>query len=571
MNYFLTLLWLIMLSTVLAQAAPKANTFQTLCYHNVVDTITDPDIMNITTDQLISHFKWLKENGYTVISIDDIINAKEGRKPLPPQSVLLTFDDGYSSFYTRIYPLLKLYNYPAVYGLVGKWQETPLDKSFTYGKVTKSRNILLTWDEVKEMMDSGLVEIASHSYNGHYGALSNPQGNTRPFYTTLQYDTATQQYESEAAYIQRVEEDIKRSSDVIFEHTGVRPRMMLWPFGAYNYIVQELANKYGMHITATLDNGANTPDDLPAIKRMLISNNIDFNTFFWSLKPYVPDPQRALYVDPDDIYDTNATKMEKNLGLLIEAIRKYGASTVIVKAFADTDNDGIADMLYFPNKELPMRADILGRMLWQIKGRANVTFVHAWMPLSAFQVSGKLLSLHHVDDKKRIKNIYYAMAKHTFLQGILFDNTYPNNYRADTIVNFTKELQESIKYFTRRYHSSLLLPSSASLLQRNHLTALLDTFDSITVNMPPITNAHPKALNSLVASLLHSHPDALKHTTFKFNAYDSTHANIAASMLQLTLKGALNFGYEAEHYIDNHTVPQEIYEVFSSQSNPFEP
>ncbi len=569
MKYILALLWLMTASVTLAQTTPKANTFQTLCYHNVVDTITDPSIMNITTDQLISHFKWLKENGYTVISIDDIIDAKEGKKELPPQSILLTFDDGYSSFYTRIYPLLKLYNYPAVYGLVGKWQETPYDKSFAYGNVTKSRNILLTWEQIKEMMDSGLIEIASHSYNGHFGTLSNPQGNTRPFYSTLMYDKSTQKYEDEATYMRRVEEDIKRSSDTIFKHTGVRPRVMLWPFGAYNFITQKLAAKYGMPITATLDNGANTPEDLPAIKRVLINNNIDFNSFFWGLKNYAPDPQRALYVDPDVIYDHDPKVMETKLGQLIETIRQYRPSSVFVKAYADTNQDGLADMLYFPNNELPIRADILGRMLWQIKRRANVTFVHAWMPLSAFKVKGKALSLYNAEDKKRIKNIYYAMAKHSFFQGILFDNSTANNYQVDTIINFTKELQQSIKFFTRKYQASLMIPLDTPFVHyRDHYLKLLHHFDYIAIDTKKELRSK-KQLHDLI-NMVNVSPSALKQTTFIFKEQNYSQHTIADFMLELTLNNALNLGYESTHYTRQHPIPNEIVTIFSSESNPFE-
>ena len=569
MNFLTKHIVLLVTIVTMATATVPKNSFQVLCYHNVVDTITDPQIMNITTDQLIAHFKWLRQNNYNVIDIDDILQAQQGHKDLPENAVLLTFDDGYSSFYTRIYPLLKLYNYPAVYGLVGQWQETPYDKSFMYGNVTKSRNILLSWEQIKEMMDSGLIEIASHSYNGHFGTLSNPQGNTRPFYTTLMYDKTTQKYEDEAHYIQRVEDDIKRSSDTIFKHTGVRPRVMLWPFGAYNGIVQTLAAKYGMPITATLDNGGNSPKDLPALKRVLISNNADFDSFFWSLQNYVPDPQRTLYVDPNELYDSDPKIMEHNLGLLIEQIRKYKASTVAVKAYADTDGDGLADMLYFPNNVLPMRADILGRLLWQIKRRAGVTFVHAWMPLEAFEVNNKKLSLHNSDDVKRIKNIYYALAKHSFFQGILFDNTYQNSYRPDTIINFTKSLRQNIQHFTRHYQASLLIQADTSLIQsRDHYAQLLNYFDALSINTSK--NLHSKHALQTLINTLGATADTLKKTTFKFNQQDHSEREIADLMLELLLHNAMNLGYESNHYIHNPTLPKHIIKVFSSESNPFE-
>ena len=93
---FLLLLTLIS-TTIIANTEVKLNdknSYKVLCYHNVVDKITDPKIMNITTDQLIAHFKWLKVNGYNVINLDDILKAKAGIKNLPKKAVLLTFDDG---------------------------------------------------------------------------------------------------------------------------------------------------------------------------------------------------------------------------------------------------------------------------------------------------------------------------------------------------------------------------------------------------------------------------------------------------------------------------------------------
>ncbi len=553
-----------------ADNKPQHNTFQALCYHNVVDVITDPDISNITTDQLIAHFKWLKQNGYSVVSIDDIIQAKAGKKNLPEKAVLLTFDDGYSSFYTRIYPLLKLYNYPAVYGVVGKWLEAPLDKSFLYGNTTKSRNILLTWEQIKEMTDSGLIEIASHSYNAHYGTLANPQGNTRPFYTTLMFNDDTQRYESEHAYVQRVERDIKQSSDTLFKHTGTRPRVMLWPFGAYNYIVQELAQKYGMTITATLDNGTNTPDNLSAIKRILIGNNADFDDFIWgAIRSYQPDPQRALYVTLDEIYSDDANITEQNLGTLIEKIRTFGANHIFVKAFADTDGDGLADMLYFPNNTLPVRADLLGRALWQIKQRTGVTYVHAWLPLSAFEINNRPLSLHRLDDKNQIQNIYYAMAKQSFFQGILLDNSYPNHYRSDTLIDFAAAIKESMKYFARNHQTSLLLQADNPLLnQRDQLAMLLNSFDYTVVD----TGAQLSSSKALLQRLdtLNITADALKHIALKFHEKAYAQHTIARYMKHMELYGAMNFGYESRRYLNKKHLASEVIRIFSLKNNPYE-
>src|SRR5262245_49467223 len=87
--------------------APAADAFRVICYHDVQEDVrVMPDLFAVDTAELVAQFSWLQENGYSVIGLDDVIAAREGRKPLPDKAVMLTFDDGYRSLYTRVYPLL---------------------------------------------------------------------------------------------------------------------------------------------------------------------------------------------------------------------------------------------------------------------------------------------------------------------------------------------------------------------------------------------------------------------------------------------------------------------------------
>ena len=113
-----------------------------LTYHDVVDeskprpAATDKNYegkmlrqyypQTITIQKLIEHFNWLKVNGYQPVSWQQIVDARNGKSKLPSKPVLLTFDDGYESFYKIVFPLLKSYRYPAVFALVTSWQETPM-------------------------------------------------------------------------------------------------------------------------------------------------------------------------------------------------------------------------------------------------------------------------------------------------------------------------------------------------------------------------------------------------------------------------------------------------------------
>lgn len=108
-----------------------ADTYSVLAYHSVVDESAPKDkrlyvSQTITAQQLISHFNWFKAQGYNVVSWQQVMDAEQRKTTLPPKAVLISFDDGYETMYSVIYPLLKAYNYPAVFAPVSSWIDTPM-------------------------------------------------------------------------------------------------------------------------------------------------------------------------------------------------------------------------------------------------------------------------------------------------------------------------------------------------------------------------------------------------------------------------------------------------------------
>ncbi len=552
----------------------KKNSFQILCYHNVVDKIVDTKIMSITTDQLIEQFKWLKANGYNIINIDDILKAKNGEKDLPQKAVLLTFDDGYKSFYTRIYPLLKLFDFPAVYALVGRWMQTPLGEDILYGNTLRPRELLLDWDEVNEMIRSGLVEIASHSYDSHHGIIANPQGNLQPALTTLKFDPKTRRYERVDEYIKRVDFDIKKSSDVIYKYTGYRARAIAWPYGAYNAIVQKIARKYGMNLTLTLDDGVNTPKDIAALKRILIGNASGFKTFYWSMKEPGFAPNRSLFIDIDDIYDKDAKKANEKLGKVIEKIAKLKISTVVLKAYSDVDNDGFADSLYFPNSVLPMKADLLNRVAWQLKSRAKIDGVYVRMPLSAFEFHDKKFSVtNNKADIKKIKQIYFDMAKQSFFEGVLFDITQKTDYTdAKTLIKTADILKKKMRYFTKEITLGVLMDMKRVFsLNKNDLKKILTTFDHTFIDMktmPKDKRASKKRLLELIKKV-RIFTGALQKCDFVFN---ENRGDFLYQSKLLLVNKAVNLSYKPGNFVKESDGAKlaALIDLLSLKDSPFE-
>ncbi len=421
-------------------------------YHEITDTKNAliPQYA-VTTKQFGEHIDWLQKNGFHFITVDQLIRAHQGKAALPTKPVLLTVDDGYQSFYQNAYPVIKAKKIPVVLAVVGSWLEPKANQKVDFSGEEISRDKILSWPELKEMQDSGFVEIASHSYHLHRGITGNPQGNSEPAATTRFYDEKTKTYVTDSQYETRIYNDLKKNNQLLKEH-GIRsPRIMVWPYGRYNMQTVQIAKKLGMPITITLDDGADhAKQSLQNMSRILVEGGMSTNDLAQEIKNRELNltdnnrPQKIMHVDLDYIYDPDPQQQERNLGNLLDRINAMGVNTVYLQAFSDADANGSADMVYFPNRHIPMRADLFNRVAWQIQTRTPVSRIYAWMPLLAWELpktdpvskdlvvtqqdktSGHLnmgyirLSPFSPEARQTIREIYEDLAKSSSFNGILF-------------------------------------------------------------------------------------------------------------------------------------------------------
>ncbi len=363
-----------------------------LSYHEIAerDQALVPEYA-VTPTNFVRQMDWLRNNGYHFVSVNDVLADRDGKKPLPEKAVLITFDDGYQSVYDHAWPIIKMFRIPAVIAVVGNWLEEKDHVNFDGKSVPRAQ--LLSWDELREMSQSGLVEIGSHSFDLHHGLQGNPQGNMQPAATTRRYLPESKRYEDEATYRQRVQADLKRNNDLIRRYIGKSPRVIAWPYGRYNDIARDIALQQGMPIGLTLDDGANV-DDTPlwGLRRILVERGMslwDLNREITIRNQNLSDndrPQKIMHVDLDYVYDPDPAQQEKNLGHLLDRIAVMGVNTVYLQAFSDPDGNGSANAVYFPSRHIPMRADLFNRAAWQIRTRTPVKRLYAWMPLLAWEL-----------------------------------------------------------------------------------------------------------------------------------------------------------------------------------------
>jgi biofilm PGA synthesis lipoprotein PgaB len=399
-------------------------------------------------DEFIQQLDFFKASGYQAISIKDLQEAARGKKTLPDKAILLTFDDAYESFYEYAYPALKLYNYPAVLSVVTSWIEGRTPGIYKQKK-------FMTWDQIKEVADSGLITIASHSDDLHHFVDANPQGNVEPGPSTFIYNPRTNQYETFRQFRERIRDDLARSREVFSQRLGMKPIVLTWPFGAYNEIGIQEARQLGFEMCLTLDAGLANAKRLDRINRYNINYELNWVADFKeSLKVKFEDITliRAVQLDLDKIVDPGSYEISnQNLGKCLDRLKSLGVNTVFVQGYCDTEGTGTVKSLYFANTVLPVKMDFLSHAINRI--RAQGIKANVWMPALAYELpdrtkndvlgvkeakrgiigptthSYKRLSPFDPRSLEISRRIFRDLAEHVNMDGILFqDDVFLTNH-----------------------------------------------------------------------------------------------------------------------------------------------
>lgn len=356
-----------------ADAIEPGQQFVSVAFHDVVDNPADLDDTAVTTDRLIAFFDFLKGDGWTVISLDDVQAAHQKKKMLPRKSILLTFDDGYESVYSRVYPLAMAYNYPIVSALVGEWMSGPMTGTVLYGGKQVPRSNFLSWDAVREMQRSGLVEFASHTHSLHKDVLANVQGSRMPIATTQRFDPARGTYETETEYENFLVQNFKLDHAVFMKELKKMPRAVVWPFGRYSDKTIEVAKRAGYTFALSLDPEPSDASDLLRIARYLPTENPKLGEIIGDLRfaDGLSTVQRLACLDPAEIWSENPQEFDVKLGQVIERIRAMGISQLVIPAAYRDGQQKIQS--WFLSSNTQVRADALSRIVWQMQTRAGVS------------------------------------------------------------------------------------------------------------------------------------------------------------------------------------------------------
>ena len=411
------------------------------CYHDVEDN--EKNIVNdpyaITTKRLEEHFKLFKEYGYTPISVKQYEDYLSGKAKLPDKPIILTFDDGRISMYSDIYPLLKKYDYPALYAIILSYMDND--------NLPSDIKQMVSWNQLQEMENSGLVTIATHTYNLHNYIVANKQGDRSQSAQTLYWNDKLNRYETIEEFKQRIRDDMQKSQEILKSKLGLNSNILVWPYGAYNEISAQIAEKAGFKFQFMLDDDKATNNPQRLSRYIIMKETTDKNLLDMLNHKHKQEPVISAQLALDMIYDDFPAKTEQNIDKAIAKLANMNVNTVYIQAFADEDGDGNIDQVYFMNDKVKVKADLLSHVIYRLNEQLGNVKIYAWIPVLSYDFmtddgnnviladqkehAGWYKRATPFNEKTKIdaESLITSLAAYNNIDGILFqDDLYMNDF-----------------------------------------------------------------------------------------------------------------------------------------------
>lgn len=210
-----------------------------LVYHRFGPTAADR--MTTPTETFKAQLNYLRVNGYTVIPLRQVVDYLRGEAPAPPaRAVVLTVDDGHRSVYTDLFPLARKHRLPVTL--------------FIYPSAISNAAYALTWEQLRELRDSGLFDIQSHTY----------------WHPDFRKE---KQRLSAAGYEALVTQQLVQSRRKLADELGGAVDLLAWPFGIHDPWLMEKARAAGYVAAFTIEpRPATAGAELMALPRFLLTD-----------------------------------------------------------------------------------------------------------------------------------------------------------------------------------------------------------------------------------------------------------------------------------------------------------
>jgi len=250
----------LMLWAASTQAAEHATI---VLYHHISEST--PPSTSVPPARFREHLDHLKDNGFHVMALPDLLSALQAREQVPDKTVAITFDDGYISIYDTAFPMLQEYGFPfAVF--VNTQPHDDNQAGF------------MSWDQIREMSAAGVV-IANHMENHPHMVDALPG-------------------EDLASRTTRLREELLHAQERITAETGQDHKFMAYPYGEYDLSNKAMVQELGFIALGQQSGAVGFDSDFLALPRF------PFGGSFTELSDFAQKVQtlsfHLLQVDPED-------------------------------------------------------------------------------------------------------------------------------------------------------------------------------------------------------------------------------------------------------------------------------
>ena len=192
-----------------------------LVYHRFDSVLPGPTTVH--TAVFDSQLTWLEQHRYRVIPLHVAIDVLHNHREISEPTIAITVDDGHQSVYTEMFPLILKHRIPVTL--------------FIYPSAISNARYALTWDQIRKMQQSGLVEVQSHTYW---------HPNFKQERTRL----------GVAQYYDFVRLQLERSRQTLESRLGIKVYALAWPFGIHDPQLEAAARQAGYQAAFGYEGGA---------------------------------------------------------------------------------------------------------------------------------------------------------------------------------------------------------------------------------------------------------------------------------------------------------------------------
>jgi len=246
-----------------------------IMYHSIGDKGDGESV--VSKQKFNQQMSTIKNAGFNTVTINDLVNYVEKGIELPKNPICITFDDGYLDNYTNAYPILKQHNMKATIFVIGSL----VGNNGRYKNTENICNEHFSYEQAKEMVESGLISVQSHTYDMHQN--SNFEN------TVARGNILTIDGESEEEYMNKLREDIRLSIRRIEDYVGNDVIALAYPSGVYSTLSNVILKNEGIKVTFCGEEKINEvvkglPQSLFALRRYNITENTNMIRLIANIK-----------------------------------------------------------------------------------------------------------------------------------------------------------------------------------------------------------------------------------------------------------------------------------------------